>query len=87
MDSKLRLLLFFFCFVVSILPISISKKRPLDSLSPAEFTLVQTIVKTSYPSNNLSFHYVGLDEPDKAVVYSWLSNSKIKIPRRAIVIG
>ncbi|KAH9765059.1 Amine oxidase [Citrus sinensis] len=86
MDSKLRLLLFFFCFVVSILPISISKKRPLDSLSPAEFTLVQTIVKTSYPSNNLSFHYVGLDEPDKAVVYSWLSNSKIKIPRRAIVI-
>lgn len=83
-SSKLSVLL---VLLFSVLRISSSKQHPLDSITPAEFTLVQTIVKTSYPGNNLSFHYVGLDEPDKAVVYSWLSNSKTKIPRRAIVVG
>ncbi|KAL9410576.1 hypothetical protein AB3S75_044364 [Citrus x aurantiifolia] len=86
-SSKLMALLFLLFSVAAVLPISSSKRHPLDSLRPSEFTRVQTIVKTSYPSNNLSFHYVGMDEPDKAVVYSWLSNSKIKFPRRAIVIA
>eukprot|EP00258_Populus_trichocarpa_P009350 XP_002315777.3 primary amine oxidase [Populus trichocarpa] len=86
---KVVLLLLFSSFTIS--PISCYKgaQHPLDPLSPKELTLVQTIVKKSYnPSsnNNISFHYVGLDEPEKTTVLSWLSKPSTKtLPRRALV--
>ncbi|GMN46677.1 hypothetical protein TIFTF001_015864 [Ficus carica] len=50
---------------------------------------VRTIVTTSEP--NTSFHYVGLDEPDKPTVLSWPTTSRnpnpsSSPPRRALVI-
>ncbi|KAL6343580.1 hypothetical protein AAG906_024945 [Vitis piasezkii] len=53
-----------------------SQYHPLDSLTPSEFHQVQAI-------------YVGLDEPDKSIVLSWLSNPNSTTPpppRRAFVI-
>ncbi|GFP84007.1 primary amine oxidase [Phtheirospermum japonicum] len=47
--------------------------HPLDPLTPLELNQVKTLVKKSYP--NATFHYVGLDEPDKPKVLSWLSRS------------
>uniref|UniRef100_A0A2P2Q6T0 Amine oxidase n=1 Tax=Rhizophora mucronata TaxID=61149 RepID=A0A2P2Q6T0_RHIMU len=46
--------------------------------------MVQTIVKKSYPSSshNLTFQYVGLDEPEKPDVLSWLSKPTTKAPSR-----
>jgi primary-amine oxidase len=86
---KVVLLLLFSSFTIS--PISCYKgaQHPLDPLSPKELTLVQTIVKKSYnPSSNntISFHYVGLDEPEKPTVLSSLSKPSTKtLPRRALV--
>ncbi|KAK3417580.1 hypothetical protein EUGRSUZ_H03527 [Eucalyptus grandis] len=39
-------------------------------------------------SENVTFHYVGLDEPDKPLIYSWMLNQTDKIPppRRASVV-
>ncbi|KAG8370196.1 hypothetical protein BUALT_Bualt14G0092000 [Buddleja alternifolia] len=50
--------------------------HPLDPLSPFELTQVQTLIKNSY--QNVTFHYVGLDEPDKPKVLSWLSQNQPK---------
>lgn len=65
--------------------------HPLDPLTPLELTQVQSIVKNSLcsPCKNLSFHYVGLDEPDKSIVLSWISqsNPKKNPPRQASVIA
>lgn len=88
---------FFILFSISIFssPILCKKQHPLDPLTPAEFNLIKTIVQNSYPSSNnhsLTFHYVGLDEPDKHIVLSWKSKSastnKIKytLSRRAFVV-
>ncbi|KAH1190971.1 Primary amine oxidase [Glycine max] len=67
--------------------------HPLDPLTPSELNLVRTIVQNFYPtSQNLTFHYVGLDEPNKPEILKWLSsnNSKIKPkprpPRRAFAV-
>lgn len=65
--------------------------HPLDPLTPAEFISVRTIIEESYPTSskyNLTFQYVGLDEPDKKTILSWQSKStKTKtLPRRAFVI-
>ncbi|KAI8011065.1 hypothetical protein LOK49_LG06G03039 [Camellia lanceoleosa] len=65
--------------------------HPLDSLTPREFTLVQTIITNSYHNsnpNNLTFQYVGLDEPNKPTLLSWLSTTATTTPppRRAFVI-
>ncbi|KAJ9154314.1 hypothetical protein P3X46_027665 [Hevea brasiliensis] len=83
----------FFIFLLSIFtidPISSHKQHPLDPLSPEELNLTQTIVKDSFPSSNnttLTFHYVGLDEPDKPFLLSWLSKPTNKPPpRRALAI-
>lgn len=59
--------------------------HPLDSLTLSELTQVKTIVKNSYFPLNVTFHYVGLNEPDKQLVLSWLSSNKT-LPRQAIVI-
>ncbi|KAL7220465.1 hypothetical protein ACSBR2_013362 [Camellia fascicularis] len=84
--------------LLSIFSISISTTtshshhhHPLDPLTPQEFTLVQTIITNSYHNsnpNNLTFQYVGLDEPNKPTLLSWLSTLKTTTPppRRAFVI-
>ncbi|KAL0413093.1 UNVERIFIED_CONTAM: Primary amine oxidase 2 [Sesamum radiatum] len=61
--------------------------HPLDPLTPFEQTQVHTIVKSLY--QNVTFHYVGLDDPDKAAVLSWLSSPQTsQVPdRQAFVIA
>ncbi|KAL5849757.1 hypothetical protein ACOSQ4_007770 [Xanthoceras sorbifolium] len=68
--------------------------HPLDSLTPAEFTQVRTIVIKAHPSNsifhNLTFQYIGLEEPSKPVVVSWLRNTSTTTtnpPRKAFVMA
>ena len=60
-------------------------------LPPLELNLVQTILTHSYPSSNhnLTFQYVGLNDPDKPTLLLWLKNpSTTKIPhRRAFLIA
>lgn len=77
------------CFLF-ILPQNTSHSHPLDSLYPSEISKVAAIVKESKLglSHNLSFHYVGLHEPSKGAVLSWLKNkTKKPPPRRAFVIA
>ncbi|RVX21896.1 Primary amine oxidase [Vitis vinifera] len=82
-------------FLLFFLPLSLvschSHHHPLDSLTPSEFRQVQAIVNGSNPgsSHNVTFQYVGLDEPDKPALLSWLSNpnsTTLPPPRRAFVI-
>ncbi|XP_019180705.1 PREDICTED: primary amine oxidase-like isoform X2 [Ipomoea nil] len=65
--------------------------HPLNSLSLPELQRVQTILKAQNPHKNLSLHYVGLDEPDKPLVLSWLStrssSSSTPPPRLAYIIA
>nr|UNJ44781.1 copper-containing amine oxidase 3 [Heliotropium indicum] len=77
--------LFFPFLFISIFPLlSIASYSPLDPLTPSELNQVHAIVKNSVNTNdNLSFHYVGLDEPDKSAVQSWLLNGDAsRIPSR-----
>lgn len=86
MASIFALVLSFF-FILSQ---NTSHSNPLDSLSPSEINNVASIVKDSKlgMSHNFSFHYVGLHEPKKGSVLSWLKNSTKKPPpRRAFVIA
>lgn len=79
------LLLFFFFLLV---PHSISSSHPLDPLTPAEINSIRRTVEHSQLGSNrkLTFHYVGLDDPDKPGLLSWLSNhTKTPPPRRAFV--
>ncbi|XP_047070637.1 primary amine oxidase 2-like [Lolium rigidum] len=68
--------------------------HPLDPLSPVELTAVRAAVLASplVPARPLTFHYVGLDEPDKPDVLSYAaarssSSSRAALPRRAFVIA
>ncbi|XP_037419684.1 primary amine oxidase-like [Triticum dicoccoides] len=68
--------------------------HPFDPLSPAELTAVRDAVLASplVPARPLTFHYVGLDEPDKPDVLSYAygnsaSSSRAALPRRAFVIA
>jgi primary-amine oxidase len=66
--------------------------HPLDPLSPVELTAVRAAVLASplVPARPLTFHYVGLDEPDKPEVLSYAeahSSSRAALPRRAFVIA
>ena len=87
---NLKPLLFLISFFTTISLISCSQHHPLDPLTPSEFVLVRTIVQKSYPTTsnyNLTFQYVGLDEPDKQTILSWKSKNSAKTPpRRAFVI-
>ncbi|XP_038723443.1 primary amine oxidase 2-like [Tripterygium wilfordii] len=88
-NLKLPSLLFFLYSISTVSAISNSKHQPLDPLTPTEFTQIQAIIHESYPKpkHNISFHYVGLDEPDKPAILSWLSNPTTNPPpRRALVI-
>ncbi|KAL3507902.1 hypothetical protein ACH5RR_033284 [Cinchona calisaya] len=93
MYSELKILLFFQCIFSTLSFISNHQIHPLDSLAPSELTQVQTIVnnsiKCSSSCQSLSYHYVGLYEPDKQIVLSWLSDKHLKkIPsRQAFVLA
>ncbi|KAL2469908.1 Copper amine oxidase family protein [Abeliophyllum distichum] len=87
----LRNPLLFFTFFCIFSIVTAQKVHPLDPLTPFELIQVQTIVKKSFPSSlhNVSFHYVGLDEPDKSLVLSWQSNHHRideNLSRQAIII-
>ncbi|KAJ6791510.1 primary amine oxidase 1-like [Iris pallida] len=73
------------------LTLSLHNPHPLDPLTPSEISAVAGVVNSSLlgSSKSLSFHYVGLDEPDKPALYSYLSNpSRATLPpRRAFVIA
>ena len=72
------------------LPISSILSHPLDPLTPFEIKLVTSIIKGSGVSSlaNLTFQYVGLNEPSKSTILLWLSNPTKKPPtRRAFVIA
>ncbi|KAL3727301.1 hypothetical protein ACJRO7_032095 [Eucalyptus globulus] len=77
-------------FSFSISPVSSQHEHPLDPLTPVEFSLIRDAVKRSYGASgeNVTFQYVGLDEPDKSLVHSWMSSqaSKKPPPRRASVV-
>ncbi|KAK1259631.1 hypothetical protein QJS04_geneDACA010217 [Acorus gramineus] len=75
----------------SITPTSATHHRhPLDPLTPSEISTVQRVISTSSLASlkPLTFHYVGLDDPDKPAVLAWLSNptSAPFPPRRALAI-
>ncbi|TVU39770.1 hypothetical protein EJB05_13209, partial [Eragrostis curvula] len=57
----------------------------LTPLTAAEFATVVTAVRASplIPARPLTFHYVDLDEPDKADVISQVTS----LPLRALVIA
>ncbi|POO02202.1 Copper amine oxidase [Trema orientale] len=87
---NMALLVLVFSIFIASFSSSISSQNlhPLDPLTPSEFTLVQTIVQKAYSGSNqnLTFHYVGLDEPAKRTVLQWQSNPKtVQPPRRALV--
>jgi len=80
---------FFFCFLqetVSIGPLQLT--HPFDPLTKQEITLIQTIVLNKYPTktNHVKFHYVGLDDPEKATVLKWVSTGAATT-RNAFVIA
>ncbi|POO02190.1 Copper amine oxidase [Trema orientale] len=75
--SLLLLFILLYCFNPT------HQLHPLDPLTPSELDRVRTIVTTSKP--NSSFHYVGLDEPDKATILSWAPTGPSP-PRRAFVV-
>ncbi|XP_054805007.1 amine oxidase [copper-containing] alpha 2, peroxisomal-like isoform X2 [Prosopis cineraria] len=95
MASTAQLVLFFIVItLLSTLSVLATHPHPLDPLTPAEFNLVRTIISRSYPASsthtNLTFQYVGLDEPDKHAILSWLSSKskpRVPMPRRAFVVA
>jgi len=86
---SLPTLFFFCCFLhggVSLAPLQLT--HPLDPLTKQEITLIQTIVLNKYPTkaNTIKFHYVGLDDPEKATVLKWVSTGA-QTTRNAFVIA
>ncbi|CAL9169808.1 unnamed protein product, partial [Musa hybrid cultivar] len=84
---------FFFLLLLSF-ELACSYRHPLDPLTPSEISIVSSVIKTSHfgSSKSLSFHYVGLDEPDKPDLLEWSlchrrSKEKALPPRRAFVIA
>ncbi|XP_022722490.1 primary amine oxidase 2-like [Durio zibethinus] len=89
MASTLNVGLFFSVFFIFFLSPINSKPHPLDSLTPSELLKVRAIVNHSYLSSNnkLTFQYVGLEEPEKPAVKSWLSKPTTNPPpRQALVV-
>jgi primary-amine oxidase len=81
-------LLYFQAVVSVITPFHI--QHPLDPLTEQEFLVVQTVVLSKYPpsKNRLSFHYIGLDDPDKDSVLKYETKSTpITIPRKSFTIA
>ncbi|KAI3989739.1 hypothetical protein MKX01_009231 [Papaver californicum] len=84
--SLLVILLSLF-FILTRVPPTLSHQHPLDPLTPSELFDIQTTIKNSYPSSthNLTFHYVGLEEPNKSTTLSWTA-AKNNPPRKSFVI-
>ncbi|KAG9456431.1 hypothetical protein H6P81_000939 [Aristolochia fimbriata] len=83
---------FFFFFFFSTSALSSSSNHPLDPLTPSEIQKVTSIIQATSSLaklHNFTFHYVGLDEPDKPELLSWHSHpaSRPKPPRRAFVMA
>ncbi|OVA12597.1 Copper amine oxidase [Macleaya cordata] len=79
-------------FLLQLCFIATSLNHPLDPLTPQEFKQIKHIIHNSnlgFSSNNLSFHYVDFDEPEKTDVLQWLSsrNESSPLPRRAKVLA
>lgn len=79
---------------VSAAAASSSHHHPLDPLSAAELTAVRGAILASplVPARPLTFHYVGLDEPDKPDVLTYAyahaaASSCPSLPRRVLVIA
>lgn len=88
-DSKIELSLsiiifLFLNFQVSTL-VETQEHHPLDPLTPFELNQVQTLVKKQY--QNATFHFAGLDEPDKNELLSQNPPFVSLAPRRAFVIA
>ncbi|RZC48874.1 hypothetical protein C5167_017301 [Papaver somniferum] len=90
-SSLVLVFLFQLCFTST----TTSLKHPLDPLTPSEITQIKHIIHNSHlgkssSSSNISFHYVDLEEPEKADVIQWLSSTKRSelslLPRRAKVV-
>ncbi|XP_051130791.1 amine oxidase [copper-containing] alpha 3, peroxisomal-like [Andrographis paniculata] len=77
----------FFTFLLFLVKIH-GSNHPLDPLTPFELNQVQTLVKKSH--KNATFHYVGLEEPNKQEILTWMSqtHSKNSAPsnRKAYVV-
>ncbi|KAI3966045.1 hypothetical protein MKW92_036667 [Papaver armeniacum] len=89
-SSLVLVFLFQLCFTST----TTSLKHPLDPLTPSEITQIKHIIHNSHlgqsSASNISFHYVDLEEPEKADVIQWLSSTKRSelslLPRRAKVV-
>ncbi|KAI8550947.1 hypothetical protein RHMOL_Rhmol06G0146200 [Rhododendron molle] len=93
MASTIRKVLIFSLHSILSLFLTVASHQlhhPLDPLTPSEFNRVRTTIENSYSASNhtLTFQYVGLDDPDKQTILSWVSNPSTTIapPRRAFVI-
>ncbi|KAL3626272.1 hypothetical protein CASFOL_029821 [Castilleja foliolosa] len=78
----------FFTFTHNVAPAQHKHYHPLNTLTPFELNQVKTLVKKVY--QNPKFQYVGLDEPLKTEVISWLMRNQTKeliSPRRAFVVA
>lgn len=89
MGIGLRIITFylFLNFQISTL-VETCQLHPLDPLTPFELNQIKTLVKKKH--QNVTFRYMGLDEPDKHEVLSWLSQNRPSDtlgPRRAFVIA
>ncbi|XP_025630002.1 primary amine oxidase [Arachis hypogaea] len=95
MGSSMKLILllvlaflYFEAVVSAVTPLQF--QHPLDPLTKEEITTVQTIVRTKYPTskNSLTFHYIGLDDPDKTSVLTWEHSmlGAITIARKSFAI-
>ncbi|KAL5541582.1 hypothetical protein UlMin_009292 [Ulmus minor] len=90
-SSSFKSFILFFTITISFF-LPTYQVHPLDPLSPSELDQVRAIITNSHP-NSTFFHYVGLEEPEKPIIQSWLSGHQpagnpIKVPhRRAFVVA
>ncbi|KAL5701885.1 primary-amine oxidase [Ranunculus cassubicifolius] len=84
------LIFLLFHFIFSISSAQYHHHHPLDPLTPRELTQIRTIILNSQPDSTqtLTFHYMGLQDPDKQSVLSWHSSNHTTPPppRQAFVI-
>ncbi|CAH2034759.1 unnamed protein product [Thlaspi arvense] len=85
--------LIFYCIFIISSSTLIPPPHPFDPLTATEIKLVRNIINKTYPvgpKHRFTFHYVGLNEPDKSLVLSWHSSLDHNIkppPRQAFVIA